>query len=65
MYETLTCARLDVSKEYDFPATWDEFEGVSIHPSNVMYVTVADNDEIGTDEFWVYAFRYASPGYAL
>jgi len=60
VYETLTGARLGVSQEYDFPATWDEIEGVSIHPSGVIYIAVADNDYPSTDEFWVYAFRFSN-----
>ena len=60
VYETLTGVRLNVSQEYDFPSTWDEIEGISIHPSGVIYIAVADNDEIGTDEFWVYAFRFSN-----
>ena len=60
VYETLTGDRLDVSPEYDYPATWDEIEGISIHPSGIIFIAVADNDLPSTDEFFIYVYR--SPG---
>ena len=65
IYSALTGTRLAVSPELDFPATWDEIEGLTIHPSGIMYVAVADIDYPSKDEFELYAFRYISPSFPL
>lgn len=60
VYNALTGIRLSVSPEYDFPGGLDEIEGISIHPSGVIYVAVAINDILSTDEFEIYAFKYSN-----
>ena len=65
IFNALTGTRIAVSPEYNFPGTYDEIEGLSIHPSGIIYVAVADNDIIGDDEFELYAFRYTDPSFPL
>jgi hypothetical protein len=58
VYDTLTGVRLSVRKT-DFRGDYNEIEGISIHPSGVIYIAVADNDA-STDEFKIYAFRFSN-----
>lgn len=44
--------------EYDFAGTLDEIEGLSIHPSGVLYVAVSDHDVLDEDEFDIHAFQW-------
>ncbi|MBE9569243.1 MAG: hypothetical protein IMF11_01335 [Proteobacteria bacterium] len=58
IYNALTGVRLGVSEEYDFPDFWDEIEGISIHPTGIIYIAVAINQNIFTDRFQIYGFKY-------
>lgn len=60
VYNMLTGMRLG-EKEYDFEGSMDEIEGISVHPSGVIYIAVCDNDWPTTDEFEIHAFKYADP----
>jgi hypothetical protein len=59
-YNALTGRRFGDGREWDFSGSGDEIEGISIHPSGVLYVAVADNDPewIDTDDFDLYTFRF-------
>jgi hypothetical protein len=63
IYNALTGVHLG-TKEYDFPGTGDEIEGLSIHPSGIIYVAVCDND-VNTDEFEIYAFKYRNSSFPV
>jgi hypothetical protein len=63
IYNTLTGALLGI-KEYDFPGSSMEIEGLSIHPSGIIYVAVCDNDP-NTDEFEIHAFKYQNPSFPV
>lgn len=60
VYSALTGRRFGDGREWDFSGRSDEIEGISIHPSGVIYVVVADNDPewIDTDDFDLYTFRF-------
>ena len=40
----------------NFDGVGDEIEGVGFHPAGVMYLTVADHDPTGSDDYELYAF---------
>lgn len=56
IYNALTGMRLG-DREYDFSGAYDEIEGISIHPSGVLYIAVAENDVWDSDEFDICAVR--------
>jgi hypothetical protein len=56
VYNALTGMFLH-EKEYDFPDTLDEIEGLSVHPSGVLYVAVSNHEILDTDYFEIYAFQ--------
>ncbi|CAA6807415.1 MAG: Unknown protein [uncultured Thiotrichaceae bacterium] len=56
VYNALTGKYLG-KKDFDFEGAGDEIEGLSIHPSGIIYVAVADNDA-SDDEFEIHAFKY-------
>jgi hypothetical protein len=60
VYSVLTGRRFGAGREWDFPGSGDEIEGLVVHPSGVLYVVVADNDNewLDTDDFDLYAFRF-------
>jgi hypothetical protein len=62
VYSALTGRRFGDGREWDFPGSGDEIEGIAVHPSGVLYVAVADNDNetFGTDDFDLYTFRFRS-----
>jgi hypothetical protein len=64
VYSALTGRRFGEGREWDFPGSGDEIEGIAIHPSGVLYVAVADNDNetFDTDDFDLYTFRFRSLG---
>jgi hypothetical protein len=65
VYNALTGQLLSTSPEYDFPDYWDEIEGISIHPSGIIYVAVAINQNIWTDRFQIYAFKYPESSFPV
>lgn len=62
IYSVLTGRRFGPGREWDFPGSGDEIEGLAVHPSGVLYVVVADNDNewLDTDDFDLYTFRFRS-----
>ena len=64
VYNALTGQRFGEGREWDFSGSNDEIEGISVHPSGVLYVAVADNDTeaIDTDDFDLYTFRFQHLG---
>jgi hypothetical protein len=60
VYSALTGRRFGDGREWDFPGSGDEIEGIEVHSSGVLYVVVADNDPewIDTDDFDMYTFRF-------
>jgi len=65
IYNSLTGRRLADEKQYNFEGTGDEIEGISIHPSGVIYIAVADNDWPDTDEFEIHAFKYSDASFPV
>jgi len=65
IFNALTGTRIADSPEYNFPGDWDEIEGVTIHPSGVMYVAVFDYEKWRTDRFKLYAFTCSDPSCPL
>lgn len=58
IYNSLTGVRLG-KRYFNFAGHYDEIEGLDVHYSGVIYVAVAENDVWETDEFDMYAFKYA------
>ena len=56
VYNALTGTFL-YNNEYDFEGILDEIEGLSIHPSGVLYVAVCDHDIFEKDDFMIHAFE--------
>lgn len=67
VFSSLTGEILDTSNEINFLGAGDEIEGLSIHPSGVIYISVADNDGLfgGSDEFEIHAFRYPDAAHPI
>ncbi|SNT48816.1 hypothetical protein SAMN05421812_107143 [Asanoa hainanensis] len=61
-YSVLTGRRFGPGREWDFPGRGDEIEGIVVHPSGVLYLVVADNDNetFDNDDFDLYTFRFRS-----
>jgi hypothetical protein len=55
VYETMT-GRCLARHKVDFPQTYDEIEGLAMHPSGILYVAVAINDLLSSDQFQLHAF---------
>jgi hypothetical protein len=60
VYSALTGRRFGDGREWDFPGSSDEIEGIEVHPSGVLFLVVADNDPewLDTDDFDMYTFRF-------
>jgi hypothetical protein len=58
VYSALTGRRLDHSRKWDFSGSMDEIEGIVVHPSGVLYLVVADNNVVDTDDFDLYTLRF-------
>jgi hypothetical protein len=56
VYNALTGVFL-YERKYDFEGTLDEIEGLSVHPSGVLYVAVCRHDLPDEDEFEIHAFQ--------
>lgn len=65
VHDAMTGRHVDSSPRYDFAAQWDEIEGLSVHPSGILYVAVADNDNPSDDEFEIHAFRHIKPTFPM
>ena len=66
IYDTMTGKELARPHEaINFSDFWDEIEGISIHPSGIIYIAVAINQEIQTDRFQIYAFKYPDPSFPV
>ena len=62
VYSALTGRRFGDERVWNFPGDGDEIEGLEVHPSGVLYVSVNDNDgetpPLSQDDFDLYTFRY-------
>jgi hypothetical protein len=64
VYNALNGKRFGAEREWDFPGSNDEIEGIAVHPSGILYVGVNDNDGVvfaeflDTDDFELYTFRF-------
>jgi len=64
VYNALTGRRFGDGRTWDFRGDGDEIEGIALHPSGVLYVSVNDNDAevppISQDNFDLYTLRFES-----
>ena len=62
VYSALTGRQFGAERVWNFPGNGDEIEGIAIHPSGVIYVSVNDNDKefppFSQDDFDLYTFRF-------
>lgn len=65
IYDTMTGKELARPHEdINFTDFRDEIEGISIHPSGIIYVAVAIN-QARTDRFQIYAFKYSDTSFPV
>jgi WD40 repeat protein len=67
VYDSLTGNFID-EKEFDFEGTYDEVEGLSLHPSGTLMVAVCDNDYVEVpcvDEFMVFAYKHKDDQFSV
>ncbi len=59
VFSSITGRRIG-EREYNFRGAYDEIEGICIHPSGTVYVSVNQGTSY-TEIFWIYALRYSDP----